>query len=115
MLVSLLALAACGPSREAFQEQSVEISCQRTEECAPDEFAMLFDDVDECVAFVQLLDQDDCYDDCDYSSATAAKCMSALEDASCDEVMEGEFDDCEDVYECEDQDAVDECIAEGLS
>lgn len=120
MLLSLLFAVACAPvTRDNYYERVSEVSCEKSEECQPDEFAASFDDVDQCVdftlTFLNALGGEDCYDTCDFDSGNAQKCVDSYRSMSCEEVEAGDYapdSACDEVYDCEDMAAMQECLAQ---
>jgi hypothetical protein len=91
LLAPLLALVACGPSKEDFQEQSIQMSCDKLFECTPDAAEMMgYADADACVTdLTELVEEaetsDTGADSCaNYDSGKAKECLDAMEALACD-------------------------------
>jgi hypothetical protein len=90
-LSPLLALVACSPSKEDFQEQSIQMSCDKLFECTPDAAEMMgYADSADCVtqltALVEEAEASDTgADSCpNYDGGKAKECLDAMEALACD-------------------------------
>lgn len=116
----LLLLVGCfGVNRDNFWERYFEAVCDKSQECEADAFEAQFDDIEECVdyglSFVALSDVEDCYEDCDFVTSKAKDCIGAARDIECgdEESYDGDAS-CNEIYECEDEEAVAACLASGM-
>lgn len=120
MLLSLLLVVGCAPvTRDNYYERISQVSCQKSEECEPEEFAASFEDVDQCVdftlTFLNALGGDACYDTCDFDASAAETCVDSYRSMTCDEVAAGDYAPdpaCNQVYDCDDVQAVQDCLAQ---
>lgn len=99
--LALPALVACSMDRDEFIEKLATVSCEKSEECAPEDFGATFDDVEECtnfyVAFFDLLPDEE--DGCNYDEKSAKACLNEAKDATCDEYADYEADSvCDEVF-----------------
>ncbi len=91
-LSPLVALVACGPSKEDFSSESIRITCDKMFECGGEAAASVlgFSDADDCVSqLTTAADEaeasDTGTDSCaDYDSSKASDCLDALETLACD-------------------------------
>jgi hypothetical protein len=68
---------------------------------------MVFNDQDDCVdGTLEFLNEFvDCQEYCEFDSDAAKSCLSAMEDASCEEFLIGELgEDCPKVWSCQNTD-----------
>ncbi len=117
-LLSLLALTACGPTKNNFAENLTEVSCARLEECAKGSFDALYTSVDDCVARSGEVatETSDCYaDHCAFDKSNASQCLDEVAGADCDEIVDGSaYADCAEVWsECDGEEI--ECMDAGTT
>jgi hypothetical protein len=89
-LFTALFVMACGPSRENFYGEYVEILCEKMEECLDTEFETVFgyESIDACIDEGMEYDDDfsDMFveeEDCEYDRAKAKACLSELRHVDC--------------------------------
>lgn len=93
-LFALVALAGCGYSEDSFEEDMIDAMCNKMDECG------WLDDLgwtlDECL---NQSSTDTGGEECvDYDGGAAKDCVTAVEDATCDDYAAGTgLDVCEDV------------------
>lgn len=104
----LFALAACAPSEDKFEAETIAITCEKTFECTSEEaiaeaqemgFWFLGEDASECE---EILNSDSAEDtaasDWVYNKEYAKECLSAMEAMSCEDFTGGLPEACENVY-----------------
>ena len=108
-------LAACAPSEEKFETESIALTCEKTFECTAEEditaaqeagFWFFGADVDECITiFTEATEEsteDTAADETEYvyNKAAAKECLASMEAATCDDLSNAEFTPagCDEVY-----------------
>ena len=108
-LVAAMMLAGCGITagnitEDNYVEKSAELFCKQTERCNLGYFESEWDDIDDCIDDV-IDDSEDAIeeamDNCDFNEEAAQDCADSYAAASCEEVYDGDIDDCdaEDIFE----------------
>ncbi len=83
-LLALLGLAACGYSEDAYEEDLINAMCNKMDECGWLEELQWT--LDECLN----QSSEDTGGECvDYDGAAAKECVTAIEDATCDDYAAG--------------------------
>jgi hypothetical protein len=97
MVVLVLLLGACPPSREEFSERYVQAVCEFNAGCDPDGFP----DIDACVERGMSTAVDP-YPGCAYDQRAAQDCLAGIEDLTCPGPGDsGRFPAaCDEVYDC---------------
>ena len=115
----LLSFLAC-VTRDNYFDKLATVSCRKAKQCEPEEFAQLFETVNQCEGFygtfLNLFVGDECLEDCDFDSAKASTCLSSARGTSCKEFSDDDFEGdpaCEEVYDCDDAELSDECLGVG--
>lgn len=116
-LFALVLLAACGPNKNNFAGKLTEVTCERLQECALGTFEALYTSVDDCIARSGADGEElaTCFSDhCEFDKANADQCLTRVEAADCDEIVDGSaYSDCAEVWtNCEGED---ECVTGGTT
>ena len=102
----LLSLLACsGVNEDSFPEKYSEAVCNLFAECSRADFLEEWDDVDECAEdYIDIFEDGDVFDGCDFDKDKAKDCLDDLKDAAkdCDIDDLYDSDDCDEVYDCDD-------------
>ena len=91
-IAPLLALVACGPSKDDFTDESIRITCDKMFECGGEAAASMlgYSDADDCVTqLTTAADEAEASDTgeescANYDSSKASDCLDALETLACD-------------------------------
>lgn len=107
-ILLFVTLCACGPNKNNFAQSLVELSCERTEECAKGVFDSLYTSVDDCIARSEANANDvaDCYaGHCKFDRSNASQCLDRVKAADCSEIVDASaYSDCEQVWsECDNE------------
>lgn len=94
-------LVACAPSAQSFPDAYARTLCDRYRDCFEADFDALYEDEaacrDDLGGFFELID----VDACTYDGGAGGACLRSVRSASCEELDNGEFPDCTNVYaEC---------------
>jgi len=116
-VLALLVLTACGPNKNNFSGKLTQVSCVRLEECALGTFESLYTSVDDCIARSGAAGEEmaDCMSGlCEFDKGNADQCLTRVELADCDEIVDGSaYSDCAEVWtNCE---GAEECSTGGTT